>query len=199
MSARRGAALTGASRPTRAPDGTVAGPTRAPAGTVASPTRAAVVLVLALALAGCGAAPGVIAGAAGDKTAEVVARDTDGDRVARATLPASGRFALAYRHSTFHAPAEERFRAPGAGGGFALEAIASPHAGVLDYYELAGTRSRERGAWVLRPDRPPRFARLALAATPTGRRTLVVGATRIALWAPGGGVRHLRIGVEGSP
>ena len=145
-------------------------------------------VILVAGLAGCGA-----------EGPEVVARDRSGERVAGAPLPASRRFALAYRHSTLQAPAEERFRGLGAGGDFALEAIASPHAGVLDYYELAGTRSRERGAWVLRPDRPPRFARLALAATPTGRRTLVVGATRIALWAPGGGVRHLRIGVEGSP
>jgi len=133
--------------------------------------------------------------AAGDGGPEVVAREAGGDRVARARLPVSGRFALAYRHSYFRAPAEERFRALD-GGGFALEAIASPHAGVLDYYELPGRRTREGRAWVLRPDRPPRFARLALAGTATGRRTLVAGDARIALWGRDGGVRHLRIEVE---
>lgn len=137
----------------------------------------------ALALGGCGGGP------------EVVALDEAGERVAGAQLPGSGRFALAYRHSYFRAPAEERFRALGEGG-FALEAIASPHAGVLDYYELPGARVREGATWVLRPERPPRFARLPLAGTATGRRTLVAGAARVPLWDRDGGVRHLQIEVE---
>ncbi len=141
------------------------------------------------------AAGGGAALAADDGGLEVVARDAGGTRVAHAALPPSGRFALAYRHSYFRAPAEERFRALD-GNGFALEAIASPHAGVLDYYELAGARTREGRLWVLRPERPPRFARLALAGTATGRRTLVAGGTRIPLWGRDGGARHLRIEVE---
>ena len=136
--------------------------------------------LLVLALAGCG-------------DAAVVARDSAGAPVARAELPASGRFALAYEHSYHRAPAEERFRATA--DGFALEAIASPHAGVLDYYELDGRRSREGGAWVLRPDRPPRFSGLPLAATATGRRTLLVAGRRLPLWRPDG-PRHVRVAVE---
>lgn len=139
-------------------------------------------LVAVLALAGCGGA-----GPA------VVAHDDRGDRIARADLGASGRFALAYRHSYFRAPAEERFRATG--DGFVLEAIASPHAGVLDYYELPGSRIREGAMWVLRPTAPPRFPRLALAGTATGRRTLIADGRRLPLWGPR--ARHLTITVEG--
>jgi hypothetical protein len=138
------------------------------------------ILVLAAALA-------LTAAARGDDGPRVVARDAEGAVVAEVALPADGRFALAYRHSVYEAPAEERFRARG--DGFALESVASPNRRVLEYYELEGRIARD----VLVPARPARFTTLALAATERGRRTLVVGGERFPLY--GHGV-HLTIGVE---
>jgi hypothetical protein len=119
----------------------------------------------------------------------VVARDGEGGVVARADLPADGRFALTYTHSVYRAAAEERFRATD--GGFVLDEIASRDGRVLDYYELEGTRAREGGLWVLKPAHPARFTTMPLAAT----RTLVAGATQIPLY---GGPVHLRLAVEGT-
>jgi Domain of unknown function (DUF1850) len=125
-----------------------------------------------------------------DRGPRVVVRDGS-DTLIEAALPASGRFALTYRHSVYRAPAEERFRAEG--DDFALEAIASPSEAVLDYYALEGRRTR-RGVLVL--DRPARFHDMDLAATHVGRRTLVVGDRRYPLWRRDG-ARHLRITVKG--
>jgi len=136
------------------------------------------VALVGLAVSG-GSAPGV------------VARDAAGAEVARLALPASGEFALEYRHSYYRMPARETFRATE--DGFALVAITSPSEAVLDYYEIEGTRSRRDGVWTLRPARPAQFGEMALAATAVGRRTLVAGTRRAALW---GGDVHLRIGVE---
>jgi hypothetical protein len=122
----------------------------------------------------------------------VVARTTGGDTVAELRLPASGEFALEYRHSYYRQPARETFRA--SDDGFALVAISSPSEAVLDYYEIEGTRSRHGGVWTLRPERPARFEELALAGTSVGRRTLVVGDRRAPLY--GGDDVHLRLGVE---
>jgi hypothetical protein len=125
----------------------------------------------------------------GDDGPRVVVRDRDGDVVAAAALPADGRFALAFRHSVYRAPAEERFRA--LDGGFVLERIASPSRRVLEYYELEGRFTRD----ALIPAHPARFTTMALAATARGRRTLVVGGERIPLYRHG---VHLRIAVEGT-
>jgi hypothetical protein len=149
--------------------------------------RRAALALGALALAACGSDDG------GPR--QVVVRDSAGARVAEAPLPPSGRFALGYRHSVYGAPAEERFRAAG-DGAFVLEAIASPSQAVLDYYALDGRRRRRGATWELRPARPARFEAMALAGTAVGRRTLVVGARRTALWSADGRVRHLRIAVE---
>ena len=73
----------------------------------------------------------------------VVVRDAAGEVVARETLSANGEFALAYRHSVYRAPARELFEARGSG--FSLRALASPRAAVLDYYALAGPRTRVKG------------------------------------------------------
>jgi hypothetical protein len=131
--------------------------------------------------------------AAGGAPRAVVVRDAAGDVVAREALSPRGGFALAYRHSYYGAPAREVFRAGRAG--FALRALASPSAAVLDYYALAGARTRS-GGWVrleLRDRR--RYRRLTLIATSTGRRTLVVGKRRVPLY--GAGARHLTLTVEG--
>ena len=119
-------------------------------------------------------------------------RDRDGDTVTRLSLPADGRFALAYRHSYYGAPAEERFVRDGRG--FRLEAIASPRAAVLDYYALDGRRGRD-GDWLtLRPRRTATTEKLTLIATGIGRRTLVAGERRVPLHD--GEPRHLTIAVE---
>lgn len=136
-------------------------------------------MLAALLLAGCGGRA-------------IVVRGADGDVLARAPLPASGRFALEYRHSYYRAPAREQFAA--GRSGFRMVAVASPSEAVLDYYELAGTK--RPGAWMtLTPARPRRFERLALIATPAGRRTLEAGGRRYPLY--GGAPRHLTIEVEG--
>jgi hypothetical protein len=121
----------------------------------------------------------------------VVASDAEGV-VADLRLPASGTFALEYRHSYYRVPARETFRA--ADDGFELVAISSRSEAVLDYYEIEGSRSRRGGLWTLRPARPARFERMALAATDTGRRTLVAGERRAPLY--GGDDVHLWLEVE---
>ena len=137
------------------------------------------VLAGALVLAGCG-------------ERSVVVRDQDGGVLAEARLPASGRFAIEYRHSYYRVPAREEFTADESG--FRMVGVASPNEAVLDYYELAGTK--RRGRWMrLHPARPRHFERLPLIATPLGRRTLEVGGRRYALY--GGAPRHVTIEVEG--
>jgi TRAP transporter TAXI family solute receptor len=139
------------------------------------------------------AAPSAPAATAAAAPARVAARDAQGHGVAL-PLPRDGTFALRYRHSILHAPAEERFRADA--GGFALEEVASPSRAVLDYYERAGDVRREGDAFVLRFDEPARFSSMPLAATGVGRRTLLAGGRSAPLYPGGGGVAHLRIGVE---
>jgi Domain of unknown function (DUF1850) len=137
---------------------------------------------------------GVLAGAfvlAGCGGRSVVVRDEDGVVLAEARLPASGRFAIEYRHSYYRVPAREEFTADESG--FRMTEIASPNEAVLDYYELAGTK--RRSGWMrLTPARPRHFERLPLIATPVGRRTLEVGGRRYALYdeAP----RHVTVEVE---
>jgi Domain of unknown function (DUF1850) len=128
----------------------------------------------------------------GGPSAEVVARGADGAEAARLALPSSGEFALEYRHSYYRVPARETFKVAD-DGSFALVAVSSRSEAVLDYYEIEGSRARRDGVWTLRPAVPARFETMALAATAVGRRTLVAGGRRAALW---GGDVHLRIGVE---
>jgi hypothetical protein len=130
--------------------------------------------------------------ALGGSAPHVVARSADRDEVASLRLPASGEFALEYRHSYYRVPARETFRTTG--DGFELVAVSSPSEAVLDYYEIDGARERRNGWWTLRPDRPARFGEMALAATGVGRRTLVSGTRRAPLY---GGPVHRRIAVEG--
>lgn len=121
----------------------------------------------------------------------VVVRDEDGVVLAEARLPASGRFAIEYRHSYYGVPAREEFTADDSG--FRMVEIASPNEGVLDYYELAGTK--RRNGWMrLTPARPRHFERLPLIATPVGRRTLEVGGRRYALYD--GAPRHVTVEVK---
>jgi Domain of unknown function (DUF1850) len=134
----------------------------------------------------------LLAALSGGAAPELVVRDEQGEEIVRTALPDSGSFALAYRHSYYGAPARERFTV--ADGQFRLDGIASPRAAVLDYYALAGERSR-RGRWLhlaLRERR--RYERLPLIATATGRRTLLVGDRRMPLYARN--ARHLTIAVE---
>ena len=129
------------------------------------------------------------AGCGGERS--VVVRDDDGDVLVEARLPASGRFALEYRHSYYRVPAREEFRA--GDSGFRMVGVGSPSEAVLDYYELAGTK--QLGPWAtLAPAHPQRFDRLPLIATAKGRRTLAVGDRRYPLY--GATPRHLTIAVE---
>jgi Domain of unknown function (DUF1850) len=139
------------------------------------------VILVPLALAGVSSA--------GKSSRAVVVRDAAGEVV----LPAGGRFSLAYRHSYYRAPAREIFRARRAG--FELAALVSTRAAVLDYYALTGRRTRSGGEVRLDLRHRPRYRRLSLIATVTGRRTLVAGERRVPLY--GGPARHLTLAVEG--
>lgn len=154
-------------------------------------------LAAAAVAAGLAGAAGVVVTSQAGAPARVVAHDRDGGTVAELALPRSGAFALAYRHSYYRRPAVERFRA-GAGGSFRLVAISSPSEAVLDYYDVAGARTRRGGWWTLRLARPAGFRELPLAATAVGRRTLVAGGRRAPLYGGDGRARHLTIAVEGS-
>jgi hypothetical protein len=150
-----------------------------------------------LLVAGVAAAPlALAAGALPDEGERaLVVRDRSGDELMRAELPHGGGFELAYRHSYYGAPARELFAA-GEDGEIRLRAIASPSAAVLDYYALAGDRTRS-GEWIrLVPRAPRRYERLALIATELGRRSLIAGDRRLPLY--GERARHLTITVEGA-
>jgi hypothetical protein len=145
-------------------------------------------------MAGAAAAPLALAAGwlPGDAQPVVVVRDAAGEEIVRVSLPASGGFALAYRHSVYGAPARERFAAEG--GGFRLRSLGSPSAAVLDYYALAGRRTRAGGWLRLVPHDRRRYERLPLIASATGRRSLLVGKRRIPLY--GRAARHLVLSVE---
>jgi hypothetical protein len=124
---------------------------------------------------------------------EVVVRDRSGQELLTAELPPSGRFALAYRHSYYDAPAREVFAA-GTDRKFSLRAIESPRAAVLDYYAVAGDRTRRGRRLRLVPTQQPRYEHLSLIATSVGRRSLLIGGVRHPLY--GREARHLTITVE---
>jgi hypothetical protein len=113
----------------------------------------------------------------------VVVADERGRQVASIPLPAGGRFALQYRHSVYRAEVTEEFAVTD--GGFRLVAVSSPSEAVLDYYELEGRRVAGQG-WRLEPAATPELASLPLVATEVGRRTLVAGERRVALFEAGG-------------
>jgi hypothetical protein len=144
--------------------------------------RRALVAAAALAVAAAGfaaaaARPGTAPGPA------VVVADERGRELARAELPASGRFALSYRHSVYRAEVTETFAADG--DRFRLVGVASPSEAVLDYYELAGRRRHAGGGWLLEPAASPPLASLPLVASERGRRALVVEGRRLPLYEPG--------------
>jgi hypothetical protein len=148
----------------------------------------------ALVVAAAAAAASVAAIRRDDASAVVVA-DERGRQVASVPLPASGRFALAYRHSVYRAEVTETFAA--VGGGFRLVEVASPSEAVLDYYELEGRRGRAGGWRRLEPAASPRLDALPLVATEVGRRTLVVEGRRLPLFHPGDPPARLVLSVRG--
>jgi hypothetical protein len=149
-------------------------------------------LLAAAVLAGAGLA--VRAEVAG---AWVVVRDEQGRTVASARLPRSGRFALEYRHSVYGAEATETFAA-GADGEFRMISVTSASEAVLDYYAVEGRRQADGGRLRLEPRQPARLRALPLVATEVGRRTLVVGSTRVPLYASGQGPVRLVLTVRRS-
>jgi hypothetical protein len=156
--------------------------------------RARVAIAAVLAVAAVAAAAGLVAGLGpGGGDPAVVVADERGRELASVPLTEAGRFALSYRHSVYRAEVTETFAV--ADGGFRLVAIASPSEAVLDYYELEGRRVADHG-WRLEPAATPRLESLPLVATEVGRRTLVVGDRRVALFTPGGGPAHLVLSVH---
>jgi hypothetical protein len=153
---------------------------------------AAAVAVGVVALAAAVAVPAVVAGRGGGPA--VVVADERGREVASVPLPASGEFALRYRHSVYRAEVTETFAA--AGDGFRLVAVASPSEAVLDYYELEGRRTGTGGWRRLEPAATPRLDALPLVATAVGRRTLEAGGRRLPLYAEGGDPARLVLSVR---
>jgi hypothetical protein len=143
---------------------------------------AVLVVVVVAAAAVVVAVAGSRLGRSGAGPAVVVA-DERGREVASVPLPEGGRFALAYRHSVYRAEVTEEFAVTD--GGFRLVAVSSPSEAVLDYYELEGRRVAGQG-WRLEPAATPELASLPLVATEVGRRTLVAGERRVALFEAGG-------------
>jgi Domain of unknown function (DUF1850) len=152
-------------------------------GPVVAVTVAALVAAVATAM---------VAGRGGDPA--VVVADERGRQVASVPLPASGEFALRYRHSVYRAEVTETFAA--AGDGFRLVAVASPSEAVLDYYELEGRRTAAGGWQRLEPAATPRLDALPLVATAVGRRTLEAGGRRLPLYREGGGPARLVLSVR---
>jgi Domain of unknown function (DUF1850) len=151
-------------------------------------------LVAAAVVLGVVAVAAGVAGRGGGGPAVVVA-DERGRQVASVPLPASGEFALRYRHSVYRAEVTETFAA--AGDGFRLVAVASPSEAVLDYYELEGRRRTDAGGWRrLEPAATPRLDALPLVATAVGRRTLEAGGRRLALYREGGDPARLVLSVR---
>jgi hypothetical protein len=146
-------------------------------------------VVAAAAVAAAGVAGRDVGGAA------VVVADERGREVASVPLPASGEFALRYRHSVYRAEVTETFAASAAG--FRLVAVASPSEAVLDYYELEGRRRSDAGGWRrLEPAATPRMDSLPLVATDIGRRTLEAGGRRLPLYTEGGDPARLVLSVR---
>ncbi|MGN9840007.1 hypothetical protein ACTMTI_17950 [Nonomuraea sp. H19] len=109
-------------------------------------------------------------------------------------LPVSGAFMIGYIHSIYRAPAAEVFTVEGRR--FTMRAVVSVSENVLDYYALAGTRSRTRtGAWMLRLAAPATYEELSLLTTSIGRRTLLAGGRCLPLY-PGTGAAEVRLTVE---
>ncbi|WP_342742766.1 hypothetical protein [Nonomuraea jiangxiensis] len=78
-------------------------------------------------------------------------------------------------------------------------AIISTNDSVLDYYALAGTRSRTpNGLWMLRLAEPATYEELSLLTTPLGRRTLLAGGRCLPLY-PASGAAEVRLAVELTP
>jgi hypothetical protein len=148
----------------------------------------------ALLLAGVAVAAAAAVAAGRDDGPVVVVADERGRPVASVPLPGSGRFALRYRHSVYHAEVTETFAA--AGDGFRLVAVASPSEAVLDYYELEGRRTAGRGWRRLEPAATPRLTSLPLVASELGRRTLEAGGRRVPLFQVGGDPARLVLSVR---
>jgi hypothetical protein len=118
------------------------------------------VVVGVVALAAAVAVPAGVAGRGGGPAVVV----------ASVPLPASGEFALRYRHSSSEA--------------------------VLDYYELEGRRTATGGWRRLEPAATPRLDALPLVATEVGRRTLEAGGRRLPLYTEGGDPARLVLSVR---
>jgi hypothetical protein len=143
---------------------------------------AAAAVVVVVGVAGRGGGPAV------------VVADERGRELASVPLPASGEFALRYRHSVYRAEVTETFAATG--DGFRLVAVASPSEAVLDYYELEGRRTDAGGWRRLEPAASPRMGSLPLVATDVGRRTLEADGRRLPLYSEGGDPARLVLSVR---
>ncbi|MEO3867679.1 hypothetical protein ABGB18_02490 [Nonomuraea sp. B12E4] len=112
-------------------------------------------------------------------------------------LPIQSGFAIGYVHSVYHAPSAELFTV--AGRRFTMWAVVSTDDSVLDYYAVAGTRSRTPdGLWVLRLAEPATYQELSLLTTSIGRRTLLADGRCLRLY-PASGAAEVRLAVELTP
>jgi hypothetical protein len=122
----------------------------------------------------------VLASFARPEAPSVIVVGNDG-RIASIPLGDASGFSFSYTHSVYERPVVETFEVDDRGG-FALVEVRSPAEKALDYYGVEGRRSSE-GSWRrLSIDAPLRLTELPMIATPTGRRTLVVGGRHLRLY-----------------
>lgn len=107
----------------------------------------------------------------------MVTRASDGSVLVSLPVP-DGRFALSYRNSLYGSLAEERFVVAD-DGELRLQSLAADELAVLEeYYAIDTPASRaepdDRRDWMAKPAAPVALARLTIAATDLGQRTLII-------------------------
>lgn len=147
-------------------------------------TAAIFAAAVILAVGVVGARPELAALGEPRRALQLVVRATDESVLLSVALP-DYRFALRYRNSVYGSVAEERFTINGQGQMVLVE-VAADDPAVLDEYYQAGrptaTVEGDARPWRAVPAAPLLLDQLPLAATPHGRRTLIVDDEAFPLW-----------------
>ena len=144
----------------------------------------AAAVILAVGVVVVGARPELAALGEPRRAWQLVVRANDESVLLSVALP-EDRFVLRYRNSIYGSVAEERFTV-NAQGQMVLVEVAADDPVVLDEYYRASrptvTVEGDARPWRAVPDAPLLLDQLPLAATPHGRRTLIVEDEAFPLW-----------------